>query len=87
MKLKDLGVDSPEDRKLLMSTLTKAGYLNQQSPSKKKVVLSPEANVSHPLTKQTPAATSSYPTPMVSRAYFLMLFPVTFVTDIAFKTF
>ena len=68
LKLKDLGIASNDDRKLVLSALAKVGYTSKASPARRKVVLSPEADISrHSPSKQSQIASSSHhPTPLVS---------------------
>jgi hypothetical protein len=64
-KLEELGISDKEDRKLFTTALSKAGYTNKPSPTRRKVVLAPEAG-EIPLNKKTTASSSSHPTPIVS---------------------
>ncbi|KAF9534248.1 hypothetical protein CPB83DRAFT_902202 [Crepidotus variabilis] len=60
--LKDLGLDSEEDRKLLLLSLSKAGYTKKPGPSpKRKVGLAPNISESRCPKERKPAASSSKP--------------------------
>ena len=67
LKLKDLGIASNDDRKLVLSAFAKEGYTSKPSPARRKVVLSPEADISRSPSKQSQIASSSHhPRPLVS---------------------
>jgi hypothetical protein len=74
-KLEKLGISDKEDRKVFITALSKAGYTNNLSPTRRKIVLTPEAG-KIPLTKMATASSSSHPTPIVSLlACFLITLP------------
>jgi len=67
-KLKDLGVDSPEDRKLILTALRKSGYGNKAEVKGKKIPIPPEAFGSQspsPKKRKAPTSSSTHPTPVV----------------------
>jgi len=67
-KLKDLGVDSPEDRKLILTALRKSGYGNKAEVKGKKVPITPEASGSQspsPKKRKVSTSSSAHPIPIV----------------------